>query len=122
MTLTIPSQARKPFSEIQQIWFTEIDLPPLTEVNDVDAFLAGLISGNYQPQKHLKVISKNGAHSKITLYFLENEDAYITLVSRKLQYPRNYKSLTKFDDKTIVEYMRVSNGIGQAFKSFGTEK
>jgi hypothetical protein len=122
LALGMPIQTKKPFSEAQQKWYDELEIPPLFHITDVAQFMNDLIAGSFIPLEHLEPAAKNKNHCVCILYHLENERCYLSVINKKLQDEQKFKSNPKFDSITMLNFFPINQEMGSSFKSIAKKQ
>jgi hypothetical protein len=108
--------ALRPFSETKNRWLEENDLPPMELVDNNEELTTAFASGHFHQVANPQPASPKQSHSIFTLFHLDGEEFYLSIKNRKLPYPRNYKSLSKFDDTSVLTRVRIDVATGRALK------
>jgi len=101
------SQACTPFSERANDWFKEKTLPILSYIEDKASFVSKLEQGRSDVFDSLTYLSEgNQNHSVFTLYEIEKDDCYISVVNKVMKVEKDGD--VDFDEEDVVEHISIS--------------
>lgn len=108
-------QAKRPFSEFSQNWYSETTLSSLSLIVNENNFPSEVASPDYEPYEHFRKVSDKEEHCSISIFHLPGEVNYISVTTYRFPAVRNYKSLSKFESKQLLKYYPINEAVGKRF-------
>jgi len=117
--ITPAGQSSKPFCELNEKWFDEKDIKPLSHLENPSDVMARINQNDFSFIENLDVVAdpKSESHTKFLLFSNETNENYLTVTNVTAR--KNDKDEIKLDEKELVRYISVSEETSKILEAKG---